>query len=409
MSPVPHEVPSAPADGGPLRVRVRHRLLLRDSVTFLTLTAFTVVLFSATLFLFRSFTAQQQQLARRWSDRGRVELAQGRPERAVTSLRTALTYAPGERSYELLLAQALGNAGHTEESYTYFTGLWDRTPGDGLINLRLARLSAIKGDREDAVNFYRASIYGTWPGDAIVRRQEARLELAQYLIAQKDLASAREELLVAGSNAGHNPDLDRHLSDLLVSAGDPRDALDYDLKALADRPSDAAAAVAAARLSNQLGDTPQTLHLTGRALHLLTGSDPATVEAEHDMRTLRSELERLQQLDPVESLPAAERARRVLEDATLAQQRLASCLANNTSVPPASLAALSSQWSAMQPSLNAHALIQNPDLENATMHLIDTTETSTPGLCGAPAGDDALLLRLAQQHAQATASQPSQP
>lgn len=423
MLPAPPDAPpnrhAAPAAGGPLASKVRHRLLFRDTVTFLTLTAFTVVLFSVTLVLFRSFAAHQHGLARRWSERGRADLAGGHPEQAVTSLRTALTYAPGERSYELLLAQALGDAGHAEESYTYFTGLWDRTPGDGLINLRLARLSATKGDREDAVNFYRAAIYGTWPGDAILRRQQVRLELAQYLIAQKQFAPAREELLIAGSNAGHNPELDRRVSVLLVSAGDPRQALGYDLKALADQPTDANTAIAAARLSNQLGDTVQALRLTDRAVRLLGEARPetsTTTAAMGELRALRSELDRLQALDPAESLPSAERTRRLLSDAAIARQRLAACISSTT--PPAGAAGpaspltdLTMQWAALQPTLTQRTLSRNHDAQDTVLRLMDSTETVTTSSCGAPTGDDALLLRLARQHAQtsSTASQLAQP
>lgn len=120
----------------------RRRLILRDSLTFLSLTLFTLALFTVTLFLFRSFAAHRIDLGQRWSDRGRTALAKGQSEQAIAALRTALSYSPGERSYELLLAQALAAAGHTEEAYNYFSGLWDSAPGDGFINLQLARLAA---------------------------------------------------------------------------------------------------------------------------------------------------------------------------------------------------------------------------------------------------------------------------
>ena len=220
MATSPHDLAASPVTSDPVAVKVRRKLILRDTLTFFTLTAITVVLFLATLFLFRSFQAHQHQLAIRWSDRGRADLAAGHPETAVTSLRTALTYAPGERSYEMLLAQALGDAGHLDESFNYFTGLWDAQPGDGFINLRLARLSATKDERDQAINFYRASIYGTWPGDAIPRRQATRLELARYLLSQKDFAAARTELLITGSNGLRDPALETRLAVLLAEAGD---------------------------------------------------------------------------------------------------------------------------------------------------------------------------------------------
>ena len=277
-----------------------------------------------------------------------------------------------------------------------------------LINVRLAQLAAVEGDREAAVNFYRASIYGTWPGDAIARRREVRLELARYLIAGKQFALAREELRIAGSNAGADAALDRQLSDLLVSADDPQDALDYQMRVLRDRPADAEAAVVAAQLSDRVGDTAQALTLSDRALRLLSAARPETpamAEAARQMRGLRSELERMEALDMPESLPAAERARRVLADATIARGRLAACLAaTETAAIPAPLAGLSDAWTAIEPSLNARTLARDHDGQDRTMRLIDTTETQTRERCGMPAGDDALLLRLAERHAQAAGS-----
>src|SRR5580698_11531230 len=161
----------------------KRRLILRDTLTFLSLTLITVVLFAITLFLFRTFATHREELAKRWSARGQEAISSGYPEQAVVALRTALSYTPGERAYELLLAQALGDAGHTEEAYNYFLGLWETQPGDGFINLRLARLAAKKNDMQAAINYYRASIYGTWEGDGVVRRREVRLELARFLMA----------------------------------------------------------------------------------------------------------------------------------------------------------------------------------------------------------------------------------
>jgi len=175
---------------------VKRRLILRDALTFLSLTLITVVLLAVTLFLFHSFSTHRKELAQRWAARGQAAIAAGHPDQAIVALRTALSHAPGEQSYELLLAQALGDAGHTEEAYNYFLGLWETQPGNGLINLRLARLAANKNDMQAAINYYRAAIYGTWEGDAMLRRRGLRLELSRYLIAHHDLSSARSELLV---------------------------------------------------------------------------------------------------------------------------------------------------------------------------------------------------------------------
>ena len=94
----------------------KRKLILRDSLAIFSLFFATVLLFAITLFLFRSFTAHRAGLAQLWSDRGREALQAGKPADAIVDLRTALTYSPGTRAYEFLLAQALGEAGHTDES-----------------------------------------------------------------------------------------------------------------------------------------------------------------------------------------------------------------------------------------------------------------------------------------------------
>ena len=104
---------------------VKRRLILRDALTFLSLALITAVLFAVTLFLFRTFAAHRHELAQRWAARGQAALVSGHPDQAMVALRAALSHAPGERSYELLLAQALADAGHTEEAYNYFLGLWE--------------------------------------------------------------------------------------------------------------------------------------------------------------------------------------------------------------------------------------------------------------------------------------------
>lgn len=217
----------------------RRALILRDSLSFLSLTLATAVLFAITLTLFRSFTVHRSDLGVRWSARGAQALHDGRPADAIMALRTALSYAPGDRNYELLLAQALGQAGRTDESFNYFMGLWATQPGDGFINLQLARLAAQKAaaeprheDRSAAVNFYRASLYGTWNGDALQRRPEVRLELARYLISIDELSAAHAELLTAAGNVSDEPSLDITLGDLLEQTGDPDTAWIYYRKAL---------------------------------------------------------------------------------------------------------------------------------------------------------------------------------
>ena len=376
----------------------KRKLILHDALTFLSLATVTVLLFMVTLFLFRSFAAHRSELATRWAGRGEVALNAGRPELAIVDLRTALSYAPGQRSYELLLARALGNAGHTEEAYNYFIGLWDTQPGDGFINLELARLAAKKKDAEAAVRYYRASIYGTWEGDGILRRREVRLELARYLLAQRDFSTARTELLIAGGNAPANAALDTTLANLLRQAGDNANALAYYQKAIAIKPHDPAALEDAGRIAFDLGSYARAQRFLQKALRELPTTPSNTPARRAAIGYLLNASGRILAMEPSQRLSAAERVSRILTIRSLARKRLAACASQLAAMgqQPSALQALNAQWLAPGASLSRSALLRDPDQQDATIQFAYGTEIVASQYCGAPTGDDALLLALAK-------------
>jgi Tfp pilus assembly protein PilF len=254
-------------------------LILRDSLAILSLLLATAALLVVTLLLFHSFSAHRADLARRWSERGQAALKAGKPDEAISALRTALIYAPGERDYELLLAQALGQTGRpeqSEESYQYFISLWGVEPGNGAINLALARLARNRQQRQDAVNFYRAAIYGTWEGDGAERRAAARLELAQYLIEGGDLSSAQMELLIVGGNAPDDYSRDMEVAGLLEQTGDDTDAATYYQRALRARPGDNAAEQSIARI-----EAARTAAAAAAAAHASTAAAEPDSGSQH--------------------------------------------------------------------------------------------------------------------------------
>ena len=374
---------------------IRRRLILRDSLTFVGLLLVTIVLSGITLFLFRSFTAHRAELAQRWSDRGHDALQAGRPDQAVVALRTALSYAPAERSYELLLAQALGDAGHLEESYNYFLGLWETEPGNGFINLSLARLAAKKNDTQGAINYYRASIYGTWEGDGVVRRREVRLELARFLMAHHDMSSARTELLVAGGNNPGDLGLTLTLAQMLEQTGDPHDALTSYQKVLTQEPDNQTALIAAGRLEYEDGRFDQAHDLLERAVH---GQGHTGTGISQDVTTMLENSEKILTLSPSKKLLARERTERILKARDIAKKRLDSCNAQvSTAIgAPSSLQSLNARWMEQDATANRSALLRDPLKQDANVKLIFDTEVQTSQICGAPTGDDALLLLLAR-------------
>jgi tetratricopeptide (TPR) repeat protein len=373
---------------------IKRRLVLRDALTFVGLLTITIVLFGVTLFLFRSFAAHRAELAQRWSDRGRSALKAGHPDQATVAMRTALSYAPEERSYELLLAQALGEAGHLDESYNYFLGLWETEPGDGFINLSLARLAAKKNDIQGAINYYRASIYGTWEGDGIERRREIRLELARYLNAHHDVGGARAELLVAGGNNSGDMGLMLTLAALLEQTGDTQDALSYYEKVLAAQPDNQTALTAAGRLEYEDGRFEEAHRLLERAANEQERSGSGTP---HDAAALLENSAAILALSPSKKLPPMERVTRILKARDIAKKRLDSCNAkiSATRETTSPLQNLNSRWMERQATAGRAALLKDALEQDANVKLIFDTEMQTSQICGAPVGDDALLLLLA--------------
>ena len=375
----------------------KRRLILRDALIFLSLTLITAVLFAITLFLFRSFASHRQELAERWSARGRAAISAGHPDQAVVALRTALSYAPDQRSNQLLLAQALGDAGHAEESYNYFLGLWETQPGDGFINLRLARLAAAKKDMQAAINYYRASIYGTWEGDGSERRREVRLELSRYLIARHDLSSARTELLIAGGNAPDDVNVALTIAPLLEQAGAPRDALNYYQKVLAREPANQTALEAAGRLQYGFGNFEEAHRLLEQATreHPVTDSGNSSTP---EIETMLANSARILALAPSKKLPPAERVARILNARDLAKKRFETCSvqSSNPGGEPSPLQTLASRWTSKEALANRAALLNDSTMQDSVMKLVYDTEVQTNQFCNAATGDDAMLLLLAK-------------
>ena len=96
--------------------------------------------FALTAFTTRAYRSEQQRLAAESSHRGDRALRDGRPAEAIDELRTAMSLAP-TRPRRLRLAQALAAAGRDAEARAHLLTLREGAPGDGVINLELARLA----------------------------------------------------------------------------------------------------------------------------------------------------------------------------------------------------------------------------------------------------------------------------
>lgn len=418
----------------------RRRLIFADTLSLVTLFAVTALLAVLTNYLYQSYASHQVALAQRWLQRGERAMRDGKPQAAIDALSSALAYAPGDRATEIKLAEALASAGRIQEATVYFNALLETQQGSGVINLQLARLAARQNNESQAIEDYQKAIYGNWEGDGYVRRREVRFELINYLISHQHLDQARSELLVAAGNAPVD-DISTQLdiARTMEKAQDPNDALHLYKSILHRHPSLREALEGAGRTAFQLGRYLGAKRYLARALEGPgVDQEPSSVVAQS--RDRLSEASRLLLLYPSSRLGMRERSARILTDRKLAMARLEKCMRDRASAPskdssvaaaPASktpsnplqslashfsrhssettanraaaapppvdpLQALLERWQQLPVKLSLTDLEKDPDLAQAQIQLIYDTEIVTQQVCGAPAGDDALLLRIAQ-------------
>jgi len=105
---------------------------------------------------------------------------------------------------------------------------------------------------------------------------------------------------------------------------------------------------------------------------------------------------RILELRPSGKLRPSERVSRILTDSAIAKKRFDGCVAkfDVTGLPP-ELLQLKARW-ASEDTMSRGMLLRNLARQDAAVQLIFDTELQTNQFCGAPAGDDALLLLLAK-------------
>ncbi len=371
----------------------RRRLILQDAVSLLTLFLIATVIFVLTYLLFRSFNSHTEELGARWKARGEDALRQGQPQAAINDLRSALAYVPN-RQTEIELATALADAGKNAEATAYFTTLRESAPGDGTINLMLARLAAKAGNESQAVLYYQSALDGTWQGNGYDRRRQVRLEMSRYLISRREFNQARNQLLIAEGNAPDDPTIKVEIAGLLEEANDLKDALNTYQVLAARREPVFAALEGAGRTAFALGMYRLANGYMGRAL-----ASPAANKLSDSQRNTDHSIfdisAQILHLYPSVDLPPSKRAQRVLSLRNISRARLTSCTGASTAAP-SQLAGLTARWGQLPIRLTVSNLEQQPDLEQTIIQLAYDTETATAGICGAPTGEDAYLLRIAQ-------------
>src|SRR5262249_24040923 len=125
------------------------------------------------------------------------------------------------------------------------------------------------------------------------------------------------------------------------------------------------------------------------------GFEKQPKEVQAQFRDMLSNADHTLLLYPESGLSVRARAERILGNKRIAQERLAACL-NSKPVAPPELQTLADQWQQLPATLRLPQLERDPELEERIMQLVYQTEKVTSQQCGAPVGNVALLLKIAQ-------------
>ena len=285
----------------------------RRTILGLSITAL-IPFFALTHTVVARYRVSRQQLAAEWSARGQRDLARA-PADAVVDFETALSFSPERSDDRLRLAEALIQAREPVEARAQLLTLWAEQPGNGRINLHLARLAAANGEVRDAVRYYHGAVDGSWDSGATAARREARLEAAKLLLAHGERFGAQSELIALIDDMPDDSPYITQVAGLLVDAGATTRA-----KALLDRalsldPENRTAA----RLAGTLAFRDADYRAARGYLRKANASDA-------DAQEMLAESEAVLELDPyVRGIRGAQRASRAVKSFDIARARLQRC------------------------------------------------------------------------------------
>ncbi|MGZ4812264.1 MAG: tetratricopeptide repeat protein [Terriglobales bacterium] len=355
-----------------------------------------IALWVLTTVITRAYAVRQQQLAREWFQRGQADVREGRLDDAVREQQTALYYSHDNFEYRLRLAEALVAEVRTRQGQAYLLALWEEEPGNGMVNLELARLAVQANEVQAALRYFHGAVYGLWQDDPAGNRRAARIELVRFLLGHALAQQAQAELIgVAAGLPPRDVPLMLQVAGLMTQAGDPRRALAEYRDVLALEPDNPDALAGAGKAAFVLQMFPEAGEYLRRAAR--HSQDP-------QIATELQQAELVLQMDPYEPrLPAAERERRIRSAFAQAGTRLQQCASRHSidlDQRPANnpLATDYANWTALQRSVTASNFRRNPEQGDSAMDLVFQIERNTAQACGPGPSADQALMMIAQRH-----------
>lgn len=361
---------------------LRHRPR-RETVVVAGVCVIVALLFFISTVAVHAYNRKVSQISRDWAQQGDRDLATGKAPAAIQKYRNALAYDPKSATYQLHLAQALSSIGDIDEARAYLLHLWKEAPGDGVVNLELARLSERTGAADDAVGYLRSAIYGVWDRDPEQRRRDVRLELIRLLLRQKRNNQADAELISLLSEMPRRADAYSQAGDLFLQAGDPARALEQFHHALRLAPAYEDALRGAGKAGFDLG----RLSIAQEYLSKAEAEKPGDAEVQSMLAITKT----AHQMDPFGfRLSQKEREARVRADFQIAMQRLQTCIA----LYPANAGSLQPQLATGQTVAQQIAkpgYLRSVDSVDSAMNFAFDSESLAGKNCAAPQPADTAL------------------
>lgn len=352
-----------------------------------------VLLFAFTSFAARAFQDERHQLGRQWFQRGVAHLQAKQAAAAVNDFRNALVYNREDPQYSLRLAQALAAIGRTSEAEAYLLNLWERLPGDGTINLELARLAANTGRVEAAHRYYHNAVYGLWENDAEQQRRRVRWEMIEFLLARGHRYQAVAELASLLSDVPKSDVQARvRAGDLYRNAGEHERALAEYRKVLDLEADNPAALIGAGESAFALARYAVAERFLARA----SREDPKNTSVAVRLEVARAAL----QLDPYAyRLPAMSRAGRALRAFEITMDRLRSCAGEKALSDGSPATPLGEQYHAgldLKRRMSPSRLRRDEAMLDSTMDFVFRSQQLAARECGAGRPADQALALLAR-------------
>jgi len=299
------------------RAAKAHIRIFRRPIYVVWLSLLAIVFFAFTLSINRLYAQQRRQWSAYWFQQGQEELAKNNAPGAVSDLRTALVFSHDNQRYLVALAQALEAADRIPEARSYFLNLLEDEPGNASVNLELARLAGKQDQADNAIRYFNAAIYGAWDSDPILKRQQARQELINFLILKDLKTQARGELLNYTAEMPKTSNAQLWVAQAFSRLGDDRSAVDFYKASLKDNQRNLAALLGAGRSAFHLGRYRDALEFFKGADEI--HDDPAT---EQMVQLVTSVID----LNPFESrITASERRHRLILAMDAVDRRLQQC------------------------------------------------------------------------------------